>query len=111
MSGAPVLALLAVVFGSVGACARAIVVARCGTTAAVNLPGALLLGLMVGAQPPAPVLLVAGAGFLGAFTTFSTWVVEGAAGPRTPLGSVAGQLVGGLAAAALGLGAGAMLGG
>jgi fluoride exporter len=49
-------------------------------TAAVNVSGALLLGLLVGLHASArlsdAVFAVAGAGFCGGFTTFSTWMVE-----------------------------------
>lgn len=42
-------------------------------TLAVNLSGAFLLGLLVGAAGPTCLL---GTGFLGAYTTFSTWMLE-----------------------------------
>jgi len=46
-------------------------------TLAVNLSGAFLLGLWTGLSGvPAAWLEVAGTGFLGAFTTFSTWMFE-----------------------------------
>lgn len=45
-------------------------------TAAVNLAGALALGLIIGAGHPTSAWSTAGAGFLGGFTTFSTWMVE-----------------------------------
>ena len=46
-------------------------------TAVVNLVGALLLGLLVGADPSESADRLLGAGFLGSFSTFSTWMVEG----------------------------------
>ncbi len=46
-------------------------------TALVNLAGAFALGLLVGAdRSDATVRLLAG-GFLGSFSTFSSWMVEG----------------------------------
>jgi len=77
--------------GALGAVARAWVAAairrrwpRRGVgTLAVNLAGAFLLGLWVGLPGlPTAWLEVVGTGFLGAFTTFSTWMVEATAGWR-----------------------------
>lgn len=45
-------------------------------TLAVNLAGALVLGVLSGAAVPADDLRLAGTGFIGAFTTFSTWALE-----------------------------------
>jgi fluoride exporter len=45
-------------------------------TLAVNITGAFLLGAVVGATVSPDALRLAGAGVLGAFTTFSTWVFE-----------------------------------
>ena len=49
-------------------------------TLVVNLTGALaaglLLGLALGRDVPDLVLLAAGVGFLGGYSTFSTWMVE-----------------------------------
>lgn len=45
-------------------------------TFAVNLAGALLLGLLVGAGVDGDGLRLAGVGLLGSFTTFSTWMFE-----------------------------------
>ncbi|WP_040952840.1 fluoride efflux transporter FluC [Gorillibacterium massiliense] len=42
----------------------------------VNLTGAFLLGLLYGAHSPSSVLLLAGTGFMGAYTTFSTFMHE-----------------------------------
>ena len=72
-------------FGALGAVARfqvdAAVSARFPSdfpigTFVVNLTGAFPLGLLVGAAVPHRVLLVLGTGFLGGYTTFSTWMVE-----------------------------------
>lgn len=81
-------------------------------TVAVNLSGSLALGLLAGSVLfqglPVDRYVVFGAGFLGAYTTFSTWLVEvvrlatdglwGAA-----LAHALGSLVLGVAAAGLGL--------
>lgn len=42
----------------------------------VNLLGTFLLGLLVGMDPANGLLLVLGAGFIGSYTTFSTWMAE-----------------------------------
>jgi CrcB protein len=69
--------------GGVGAVARFLldgaVTARAGTsfpwgTLAVNLSGAFALGLLVGVADDTYRLL--GTGLLGAYTTFSTWMLE-----------------------------------
>ena len=71
--------------GGVGALARfaldGMVAARASGefpfgTLAVNLTGALLLGLLVGATVESDGYRLAGTGFLGAYTTFSTWAFE-----------------------------------
>lgn len=46
-------------------------------TALVNVIGALLLGMLIGSDPSSSAGRLLGAGFLGSFTTFSTWMVEG----------------------------------
>lgn len=45
-------------------------------TLAVNLSGALALGLIDGAALPHDVAFVFGTGLVGAYTTFSTWMFE-----------------------------------
>jgi CrcB protein len=45
-------------------------------TLAVNLSGALALGLLVGAEVGGDALRLVGIGLLGAYTTFSTWMFE-----------------------------------
>ena len=45
-------------------------------TLAVNLAGALALGVITGAAVEGDALRLAGTGLLGAFTTFSTWLYE-----------------------------------
>jgi CrcB protein len=70
---------------------------------AINLTGALALGVLAGAGVAGWPLRLAGAALLGSYTTFSTWIVDtGAmarAGARRP---AAANLVG---SAALGLAA------
>ena len=71
--------------GGLGACARVLlggaVDRRADSpfpwgTLAVNLSGAFALGLIVGAGVGGDAYVLAATGFLGAFTTFSTWVVD-----------------------------------
>jgi fluoride exporter len=45
-------------------------------TLAVNLTGAFALGVLDGAAVGGDALRLAGVGFLGAYTTFSTWAFE-----------------------------------
>jgi CrcB protein len=45
-------------------------------TLAVNLTGAFVLGLLVGAIFDSDGFRLAGTGFVGAYTTFSTWAFE-----------------------------------
>lgn len=45
-------------------------------TLAVNLAGALTLGLLVGFGLDGSDLRLTGVGLLGSFTTFSTWMIE-----------------------------------
>jgi CrcB protein len=45
-------------------------------TLAVNLSGAFLLGVLVGATVGQNAYKLAGTGLIGAFTTFSTWTFE-----------------------------------
>jgi fluoride exporter len=45
-------------------------------TLAVNLSGAFALGVVIGAEVGGDALRLAGTGFLGAYTTFSTWMLE-----------------------------------
>ena len=45
-------------------------------TLAVNVSGALLLGLLSGAALTGAALVLAGTATLGSYTTFSTWMLE-----------------------------------
>jgi CrcB protein len=45
-------------------------------TLVVNTSGALLLGFLAGLTLPAHIALVVGTGFVGSYTTFSTWMFE-----------------------------------
>jgi fluoride exporter len=76
-------------------------------TLAVNLSGSVLLGLLAGLALRGDALLLAGTALLGAFTTFSTWMLEshrlGEAGRMRALGAnLALPLALGLAAAEAG---------
>jgi fluoride exporter len=73
------------VFGAAGAYARysaaaAITARRPGAfpwgTFVVNLTGGFALGALTGFGVTGDALLVVGTGFLGGYTTFSTWMVE-----------------------------------
>jgi fluoride exporter len=112
----PAVFLALVAAGALGAVARAWVGAavrrrwrRRGLgTLFVNLSGAFALGLWAGVPGvSAAWLQVAGTGFLGAFTTFSTWMVEATAawqGGRRGgvIAELAATLALGVAAAGLG---------
>jgi CrcB protein len=102
--------------GGVGALARflldSVVAQRTGAafpfgTLAVNLSGALLLGLLAGLALTGDALLLAGTALLGSYTTFSTWMFEsqrlGEDGQPVQFWlNIAGSLVLGLATAAVG---------
>jgi CrcB protein len=73
------------VFGAAGAFARfslgaAVTAGRPGDfpwgTFVVNLTGGFALGVLTGLGVTGDALLVLGTGFLGGYTTFSTWMVE-----------------------------------
>jgi fluoride exporter len=76
-------------------------------TFAVNMTGGFVLGALVGAGVGADALFVVGTGFLGGYTTFSTWMVEaqrlGEDGDVVRLLLyLLGSMIAGLAAARLG---------
>lgn len=73
------------VLGGVGAVARLTVdkaVSRRASkafpygTLVVNISGALILGFFAGMVLPTHLALMAGTGFVGSYTTFSTWMLE-----------------------------------
>jgi CrcB protein len=73
-------------------------------TLAVNLSGALALGVLVGARLAESPYALAGTGFVGAYTTFSTWMLETHrlaedGRTRAAVANVAGSMVLGLLAA------------
>jgi CrcB protein len=82
-------------------------------TVTVNLTGAFALGVIHGAGLGGRPLLLAGAAFLGAMTTFSTWMLEtlrlARVRPVAAAMNIGGQLIAGLALAALGNALGACL--
>jgi fluoride exporter len=76
-------------------------------TFAVNISGALLLGLLSGAAVTGQTFVLAGTATLGSYTTFSTWMLEShrlaEEGELRGAGAnVAGSLIVGFAAVALG---------
>jgi CrcB protein len=83
-------------------------------TLTVNVSGSLVLGLLTGAGVTGEALFIAGTGFLGSFTTFSTWLLEserlGEEGDeRLGILNLGVSFAAGLAAAALGWAIGASL--
>lgn len=84
-------------------------------TFVVNISGSLVLGLLTGISLSSPLMLVFGTGFVGAYTTFSTWMVEaqrlGEDGELALLCAyVFSTMLVGLAAAAIGWIVGAQIG-
>jgi CrcB protein len=76
-------------------------------TFTVNTSGSFALGLLVGSGVAGTALLLEGTASVGAYTTFSTWMLEthrlGDDDDRRPLFAyIVGMLCAGLAAAALG---------
>jgi CrcB protein len=86
-------------------------------TFVVNLTGAFLLGLLTGLEPTGTVAFIVGTGLLGAYTTFSTWMVETVGLAKVPhrrlIGAayLIGSAVLGLDVAAAGFAVGAALAG
>jgi fluoride exporter len=82
-------------------------------TLVVNLTGAFALGVLAGAGVSGRALTLAGGGLLGAYTTFSTWMLESArlaedGELRHTALNVGGSLVLGVALAAGGYGLGSL---
>jgi CrcB protein len=76
-------------------------------TLVVNISGAVILGLLTGLALSHDAALLAGTAAVGSYTTFSTWMLETERlaeerQRRKVLANVAGSLVLGVAAAALG---------
>jgi CrcB protein len=76
-------------------------------TLAVNLSGAVVLGVLAGAALSGSAYTIVAGGGVGTYTTFSTWMLEshraGEGGDARVLwANIAGSLVAGLAAVALG---------
>jgi CrcB protein len=100
------------VLGGIGALARVLLdrAIACRTRSAlplgifaVNVSGALALGVLVGMGPGEDVVRLVGSGLLGAYTTFSTWMVQShRLGWRLGALNVAASLALGLAAVWLG---------
>ncbi|MDX1619729.1 MAG: CrcB family protein [Nitriliruptorales bacterium] len=74
----------------------------------VNLAGAAGMGAVVATGPSEAVLSILGTGFLGGFTTFSTWMVESIGLSEGDRGSLALASVNLVGMAAAGLGAAAI---
>jgi fluoride exporter len=82
------------VLGALGSYARYALSGRAWGTFAVNVSGAFALGVLTGLEVTGDALLMLGTGLLGAYTTFSTWIVEDR--------HLALSMLAGLAAAGLG---------
>jgi CrcB protein len=104
------------VLGGVGAIARFVLDRAIGArvassfpvgTFAINVSGALALGLLAGLAVSGTTLVLAGTATLGSYTTFSTWMLEShrlaeEVEPRLALANIFLSLVAGVGAAAVG---------
>jgi CrcB protein len=109
--------------GGLGAVARVVVDALVTSRARspfpwgillVNLSGSFALGVLVGGAVTGDALFLVGTGFLGGYTTFSTWMLQteglGAEGRYAlMLGNWAGSMALGLGAAGVGWTLGVLL--
>jgi len=83
-------------------------------TLAVNLSGTVVLGLLAGAALHGDALTLLGGGLIGSYTTFSTWMLDSERlaehhSDRALAVNLAGSLLLGLAAVALGRALGGLL--
>ena len=122
MSG-PVLWAGVLAAGGIGALARftldeavsrRVVGAFPAGTLAVNGSGAFALGMLTGLDVSATATVLVGTGLIGAYTTFSTWMLEThrLAEDRRPglaLWNIAGSVAVGMALAAAGWGLGSVI--
>jgi CrcB protein len=75
----------------------------------VNLTGALVIGVLAGAGLDGDARMIVATGFLGGYTTFSTWMVQSdelardLTGPRWAAANLIGSLLLGFGAVALGV--------
>jgi CrcB protein len=109
------------VFGAAGAYARFAVAAAVTTrrpgafpwgTFVVNLTGGFALGVLTGAGVTGAALFVVGTGFMGGYTTFSTWMVETQRlGEDAEIGLATAYLLGSMVAGLAATGAGWALAG
>jgi CrcB protein len=111
------------VLGGAGAIARFVLDGAIGSrlasgfplgTLAVNVTGALLLGLLAGLAVTGTTLVLAGTATLGSYTTFSTWMLESQRLAEDADGggawlNIALSLAAGIGAAALGHAIGAQI--
>jgi CrcB protein len=102
--------------GGIGASARFMVDGAIGArvassfpvgTFAINISGALALGLLAGLAVSGTTLVLAGTATLGSYTTFSTWMLESHrlaedGEPRVALANILVSFVAGVGAAAAG---------
>jgi len=105
--------------GAAGVCSRyavGLLAPSLWATLAINVVGSLLLGILVeaGRELPSAVRAALGVGFLGGFTTFSTFSVQAVAEveagrPETAALYVTASVALGLLAAAVGYGLGRAL--
>jgi CrcB protein len=116
-------ALLVIICGGLGACARFVVDSLVQSprrsafplgTLVVNLSGCFALGLLLGLHASERATLLLGTATLGSYTTFSTWMLETHrpaqdGEPALAWGNLIVALVTGLAAAALGRALGRLL--